>query len=357
MQGTLAPSRAIVTIVQQHKSARRRTSLVVRAQAAQPVEKDKPDWTGDKLLSRTVDAFINFKPTFKLMTFGARNLMISTAEGQGISWRGTVAKLQQSEVYQIKDELEFKAVRYPGYYTVPFHGYDEGNLSWLAAMECEPAGEVMAWRAFKDPALTPQAAQDKLRLAILNAVHAHISKHGLAEPKSILDIGCSVGVSTRYLANEFPAAAATGLDLSPYMLAVAELRERQSGGGGKRQRITYVHRDMEHNGFPDASFEMVSVMFVTHELPGEVIDRLVKECRRLLKPGGILLFADNNPRSKVIQNLPPVLFTLMKSTEPHSNSYYAFDLEESMRRAGFAGVNTVESDPRHRAVTAYVPQQ
>ena len=38
----------------------------------------------------------------------------------------------------------------------------------------------------------------------------------------------------------------------------------------------------------------------------------VRECRRLLRPGGTLAIADNNPRSKVIQNLPPVLFTLMK---------------------------------------------
>ena len=38
----------------------------------------------------------------------------------------------------------------------------------------------------------------------------------------------------------------------------------------------------------------------------------MRECRRLLRPGGTLALCDNNPRSKVIQNLPPVLFTLMK---------------------------------------------
>lgn len=64
--------------------------------------------------------------------------------------------------------------------------------------------------------------------------------------------------------------------------------------------------------------------------------------------------ADNNPRSKVIQNLPPVLFTLMKSTEPWSDEYYAFDLEAEMRAAGLKGVVTVESDPRHRAILGYL---
>ena len=63
---------------------------------------------------------------------------------------------------------------------------------------------------------------------------------------------------------------------------------------------------------PSASFDLVAVQFVCHECPSVVIDALVAECARLLRPGGTVAIADNNPRSKVIQNLPPVLFTLMK---------------------------------------------
>ena len=59
-------------------------------------------------------------------------------------------------------------------------------------------------------------------------------------------------------------------------------------------------------------------------------------------------------RSAVIQNLPPVLFTLMKSTEPWSDEYYVLDLEEVMRDAGLQDVVTVASDPRHRTVCCHV---
>jgi hypothetical protein len=55
-------------------------------------------------------------------------------------------------------------------------------------------------------------------------------------------------------------------------------------------------------------------------------------------------------RSKTIQNLPPVIFSLMKSTEPWSDEYYSFDLEEGMRAAGFQDVLTTEADHRHRVV-------
>ena len=54
--------------------------------------------------------------------------------------------------------------------------------------------------------------------------------------------------------------------------------------------------------------------------------------------------------SETIQNLPPVLFTLMKSTEPWSDVYYQMDVEEALRNAGFKHVITKESDHRHRAV-------
>ena len=47
----------------------------------------------------------------------------------------------------------------------------------------------------------------------------------------MLDLGCSVGLSSCWLAAEWPQAQVTGLDLSPYFLAVAELRERQLAGG------------------------------------------------------------------------------------------------------------------------------
>jgi trans-aconitate methyltransferase len=57
-------------------------------------------------------------------------------------------------------------------------------------------------------------------------LQAYHSRHGLAPPASILDIGCSTGISSRWYGRSWPQADITGLDLSPYFLAVAELEER-----------------------------------------------------------------------------------------------------------------------------------
>lgn len=79
---------------------------------------------------------------------------------------------------------------------MPFHAYDEGNLNWLAAFEAEPATYAMALRVWpqevKAGTVDSLEAQRRLRKGYTDALAGFISKHGLAEPKTILDIGCSV---------------------------------------------------------------------------------------------------------------------------------------------------------------------
>ena len=60
------------------------------------------------------------------------------------------------------------------------------------------------------PPLCPQAALDRLRRGILDALAAFQDRHGLRRPAAILDIGCSVGQSTRCLADEYPEARGGG---------------------------------------------------------------------------------------------------------------------------------------------------
>ncbi|KAL4457547.1 hypothetical protein ABPG75_012412 [Micractinium tetrahymenae] len=319
-------------------------------------DKGNPDRTGSGLLSRVANAAINCKPLFALMTAGARRMMKSTAEERGVAWSANVQELSQSEVSRIKEEIEDKSMIYPDYYAKPFHGYDSGNLNWQAAFEAEPATEVVALWVWKDEQLTPEQAHARMRAGTSSAIQGFMAWHGLSQPSEIIDVGCSVGMSTRWLAKGFPGAQVTGLDMSPYFLAVAELRERQlAGGAGQRPRIKYMHANMEATGLPDASFDLVSVQYVTHECPGHVIDSLVRECRRLLRPGGTLAVVDTNPQKDLrLRSVSPVLFTLAKSTEPNIDDYYRYDIEACLRSHGLQHVNTAELNPRQCITLGHV---
>ena len=46
---------------------------------------------------------------------------------------------------------------------------------------------------------------------------------------------------------------------------------------------------------------------------------------------------------------------LMKSTEPHSDDYYTFNVEETLQKLGFDYKTTFPSDHRHRTIVATKP--
>ncbi|OUC15911.1 MAG: SAM-dependent methyltransferase [Alkalinema sp. CACIAM 70d] len=310
--------------------------------------KTKPDWAGEDFLSRAVNVLIQTKPIYQLMKRQARQVLINTAEKNGVAWRKNYATLAAAGLQDRLAEVTNPAVTYPDYYQVPFHAYDAGNLCWDAAFEAESATYAMALRVWKNEPLTWQVAHDRLR----STFHQVLADCGPDTVQDVLDIGCSVGISTLALHRFYQQRQTTpvrtiGLDLSPHMLAVAQQRDTH------HEIAQWLHAQAEQSGLPDASFDLITLQFVLHELPQEATHQIFQEVLRLLRPGGCFAIVDNNPKSPVIQNLPPVLFTLMKSTEPWSDEYYTFDVEANLVKTGFTNVKTVASDPRHRTIVSF----
>ncbi|CAM9412587.1 unnamed protein product, partial [Phaeothamnion confervicola] len=178
-------------------------------------------WTSD-----VVNAVIATKPLYDLLKVGARSVLIRSAETNGVAWRVESARLlaREAELEARRKRLADPATEYPEYYLRQFHAYQEGNLNWLAASECEAATYSMANRVWPDAGLSSEVAQQRMRDCSATATLEYLAANRLPLPKRILEAGCSVGISTSYLQDAFPEAEITGLDLSPHFLAVAELR-------------------------------------------------------------------------------------------------------------------------------------
>lgn len=337
-----------VTIRPSFKSVRVRASVSGRDATG---EGSKPSWAGGGPLSNALNLAIRTPLLFDLMKVVAKNVLKTTAEKKGVPWNSRYKELEASEAPQIKQQIVDPTVEYPTYYKQQFHGYTDGNLNWEAAFEAESATEVMAVRTWKDEDITREAALERMKTNIMNNILEYCKAMQITNIKKILDVGCSVGVSTRWLAETFPSASITGMDLSPYFLSVAELQERQRCGEQAQRRIMYKHGNGESTGLPSESMDLVNVQYTIHECPAEATTNIVKEAWRLLRQGGVLILTDQDPRSRTLQNLPPALFILLKSTEPWADQYMSLDLEGVMESVGFKEVTYKAIDPRHRSIT------
>jgi ubiquinone/menaquinone biosynthesis C-methylase UbiE len=139
----------------------------------------------------------------------------------------------------------------------------------------------------------------------------------------------------------------TGLDLSPYFLAVANYNSRQ-----RHVKIDWKHAKAEATGMPDNTFDLISVFLLFHELPQEVSQQIFHEVRRLLRPGGYFTIMDMNPQSEVYAKMPPYILTLLKSTEPYIDEYFSLDIEQAIIDAGFNSPTITRNSPRHRTIVA-----
>ncbi|MBW4619959.1 MAG: class I SAM-dependent methyltransferase [Cyanosarcina radialis HA8281-LM2] len=292
------------------------------------------------LASRLVNVVLGIAPLANLAKHQARKMMINRAEKIGVPWRKEVETLRALEWESSLKSVENPQLIYPNYYCCSFHAYDRGNLSWEAAFEVEVAA-----RAVHANIWTGAGAKgdDKLRQSYHDVLTSQIS----LAPQNILDLGCSVGMSTFALQATYPQAQITGLDLSPYFLAVAQYRSQQQG-----LSIDWVHAAGEDTRLLDRSFDLVSLCLVCHELPQSATEQIFREARRLLRPGGHLAIMDMNPRSEVFAKMPPYILTLLKSTEPYLDEYFSLDVDRALTETGFASPSITPNSPRHRTIIA-----
>ncbi|NEQ27983.1 MAG: class I SAM-dependent methyltransferase [Microcoleus sp. SIO2G3] len=308
--------------------------------------------TAPRLASRLVNGLLSIKPLAALAKHQARSMMIKRAEQIGVPWTKRVQELRLLDWESQLSQVQNAELSYPDYYLRAFHAYDNGNLSWDAALEVEVAAYAVHAKIWPG---ADAEGDPKLRQSYHDVLKDQLN----VAPQDIVDLGCSVGMSTFALQEAYPQAKITGVDLSPYFLAVANYHAQHSQDKGgtptKTQTpILWVHAAAESTGLPDSSFDLVSAFLMFHELPQVATRQIFREARRLLRPGGYFAMMDMNPKSEIYLKMPPYILTLLKSTEPYLDEYFALDLEKELVEAGFQPPTIVCNSPRHRTVVAQI---
>ena len=141
----------------------------------------------------------------------------------------------------------------------------------------------------------------------------------------VVDIACGAGAFLKDLARTFPRARLVGVDLS-----LAYLDETRSRSGVSN----LVQARAERLPFADASLDAATCIYLFHELPQKARPVIAAEIARVLKPGGLLAFADSiqpvdEPRLERLLQIFPAYFH-----EPYYADYAAADLSALFATAG-----------------------
>ena len=107
------------------------------------------------------------------------------------------------------------------------------------------------------------------------------------KPRRILDLGCGAGMSTLPLALAFPDAEIHAIDIAAPMLRYAHARSEAMGIA-----IHYSQQNAGYTNFADGSFDLIVSNLLLHEIPQKLTKQIVKECHRLLAPGGVHVHND-----------------------------------------------------------------
>jgi len=263
----------------------------------------------------------------------ARASIVKTAESNGIQWMN--AKAWLNEQLTIKD---YNQVVYPKYYQQSFHAYQDGNLSYDAAVEQELASRAVGARNFPK---FGEKGEDVFRDSFdkaLSSIGARICDPPTEVGKQVIvDFGCGTGTSTRRLAKQYPDVdQLIGIDLSPYfvdvgttLLELAPNAIDENGSSGwitsidPDERIELRQGDMANTSIPSNSVSVVNLSLVVHELPTSVAKQVVSEAYRILQPGGQLWISEMDFESTAYkaQRENALLFSLLRATEPYLDEY------------------------------------
>lgn len=176
---------------------------------------------------------------------------------------------------------------------------------------------------------------------MMNDARGHVTVQHLfevypdIEPARILDMGCAVGASTVAVASYFPDAEVYGVDVGGSMLRYAHARAESL-----EQRVHFVQADAEGTGFEAGSFDVVYSCVLLHETSEAATRRIMAECHRLLRPGGVMIHVEVPSRIEELGVWGEVLgdFEALYNNEPFWRGMQGFDFGEAARGAGFGDV-------------------
>ncbi|MBV8903617.1 MAG: class I SAM-dependent methyltransferase [Acidobacteriia bacterium] len=169
--------------------------------------------------------------------------------------------------------------------------------------------------------LNPEDERDRFSIQLYYRVAGGRDLRG----KDVLEIGCGRGGGSSFIARYLHPASLTGVDLSDRAVRYCRRRHRVDG-------LKFLRGDAEHLPLPSHSFDAVVNVESSHCYPS--FERFLDEVVRVLRPGGLFLFADLRPREEIarLREQLSKRFTVVEEEIITPNVVRALELDSDRRR-------------------------
>lgn len=219
------------------------------------------------------------------------------------------------------DEVKARAKGKPRYYQQNFHYQTDGYLSEDSARLYEFQVEALF-------AGTADAMRRRAYVPLAKFLEGR-------KNATLLDIGAGTGRFLSFVKSVQPELKVTALDLSEPYLARARRALRDY------ENAEFIEAPAEKMPLKASSVDAVVSIYLFHELPPKVRVDVAKEIARVLKPGGIFVFADS------IQYGDAASFDGLLDVFPellHEPYYSTYAKTDFVKLFGSAGLKLMQTD-------------
>ena len=207
---------------------------------------------------------------------------------------------------------------YPRYFLQNFHYQTDGYLSRRSAELYDHQVEVLFG-----------GVADAMRRQALVPLRRVLQERGVRGAR-LIDLASGTGRFLREVKSNYPRLAVTALDLSPFYLD--EARKLLAPWSG----TDFIASPAEHVPLGDARFDVVTSIFLFHELPARQRRAVVQEMARLLQPGGAAILVDSIQLGDIPDYDALVEYFPLAFHEPYYGQYAREDLAALFAEAGLA---------------------
>jgi ubiquinone/menaquinone biosynthesis C-methylase UbiE len=213
----------------------------------------------------------------------------------------------------------------PRYYLQNFHFQSGGWMTEESARRYDTQVEVLF-----------NGTANATRRQALPQLHEVIAGRDQRKLR-VLDLGCGTGRFLDLVKQAWPRLPSLGLDLSePYIGHAKRHLSRWS-------RINLLVGNAESIPVPDASFDVVTSIFMFHELPPAVRRIIFGECARVLKLRGRLVLVDSLQRGDEPDYEGLLELFPQNYHEPYYASYTTEDFDAIARAYGLTHIRDVKA--------------